>query len=197
MSVVATKAISSKLFVGTFDLRCHLLDHTTEEIADSIISEANKVHNAYLDRNPELRVGAPLFAFGRVEGDSHKIDLYVMAKGTPNTQMGTVHLKWKKLEGTNHEQLVIRKQSQARQSVIEHLNASFTLKDLKTALSIRKISLNDERNDLLAHHLEYFEMMDRKHPATFTFDLELNDEGITVVAFRDFKRHSAITAFTQ
>ncbi|BDD79627.1 hypothetical protein [Burkholderia phage FLC9] len=197
MSVVATKAISAKLFVGTFELRSHLVDHATEEMANDIIAEVNKVMNAYQERNPQERIVTPRFAFGGVEGSSHKIELYVMAPGTPNTQMGTVHLKWAKVDGCKFERLVIRKTTQARQAKIEHLNASFTLPELKTALSIRQISLNDERNELLAHHLDYFETMHRKHPATFTFDLELNDEGITVVAFRDFQRHSAITAFAQ
>lgn len=197
MSVVATKAISAKLFVGTFELRSHLVDHTTEEIANDIVSEVNKVIDAYQGRNPMQQIGAPRFAFGGVEGSSHKIELYVMTQGNPNIQMGTVHLKWDKVEGCKFERLVIRKQTQARQRKVEHLNASFTLPELKTALSIRQVSLHDERNELLAHHLEYFETMHRKHPATFTFDLELNDEGITVVAFRDFQRHSAITAFAQ
>jgi hypothetical protein len=197
MSVVATKAISAKLFTGTFELRSHLVDHTTEEIANEIISEVNRIVDAYQGRNPMTVVGAPLFAFGGVEGNSHKIDLYVMMKGTPNTQMGTVHLKWKKFEGTTYEQLIVRKRTQTLRSQHEHLNAHFTIDELKTALSIRKISLLDERNDMLAHHLDFYESMNRKQPATYTFDLELNDEGITVVAFRDFKRHSTLTAFAQ
>jgi hypothetical protein len=194
MSLVATKAISAKLFVGTFDLRIHLLDHTTEEIANMIIAEVNKVHDGYRARNPREQVGTPRFAFGGVEGDNTKIDLYVMAPGNPNIQMGVIGLKWKKV-GERGEQLVIRKQ--ARQQLMEHMNAGFTISDLKTALSIRNISLKDGRNEILAHSLDLFETLNQKHPATFTFDLELTDEGVTVVAYRDFKRHSVITAFAQ
>ena len=43
MSLVATKAISSKLFEGTFDLRIHLVDHTTEEIANDIIATTSPI----------------------------------------------------------------------------------------------------------------------------------------------------------
>jgi hypothetical protein len=192
MSVVATKAISAKLFVGTLELHSHLVDHTSEEIAADIISEVNKVMESYQARNPREPYGAPRFAFGRVESSSEKIDLYVMAPGTPNTQMGTVHLKWKKTSEVT-EQLVIRKRVQQAAA----MNAHFTLADLKTALSIRHVSLNNPKNDLLAHSLEYFEMLHRKYPTAITFDLELNDEGLTLIAYKDFQRHSVITAFTQ
>lgn len=193
MSAVATKAISAKLFTGTFDLRSHLVDHTSEEHANDIIAAVNEVIDGYRARNPRQQVFTPVFAFGGVEGDSTKIELFVMKPGQPNTEVGAVSLKWKKVG--NSEQLVIRKQP--RQQRIDVMNAGFTINDLKSALSIRQISLTDERNDLLAHSLSYFETMNRKYPASFTFDLELSEEGVTVVAFRDFKRHSAIMAYVQ
>lgn len=192
MSTVATKAISAKLFTGTFDLRNHLVDNTTEEIANNIIAEVNTAIESYRVRNA-FRSFTPLFAFGGVEGDPAKIDLYVMVPGTPNIQAATINLKWKKIG--NSEILVIRKTT--RTARVEHMNASFTFSELKTALSIRNVSVHDSRNELLSHHLGYYETMHRKHPTEFSFDLELNDEGVTVVAYRDFKRHSAITAFAQ
>lgn len=193
MSAIATKAISAKLFSGTFDLRNELVDHTTEEIANDIIHAVNEAIEMFRVRTARLQAFTPLFAFGGVAEDSRKIELYVMAPGTPNTQAGVIPLKWKKVG--NSEILVIRKQ--ARQQRIEHMNANFTLGDLKTALSIRQVSLHDDRNDLLAHSLGYFETANSKYPASFTFDLEFNDEAMTVVAYRDFKRHSVITAFVQ
>jgi hypothetical protein len=191
MSAVATKAISAKLFTGTFDLRCHLVDHTTEEIADDIVRAANETCEMYRAHTLRKQAFTALFAFGGVVGDPSKIELYVMAPGTPNVQAGVIALKWKKIG--NQEILVLRKQPRLQH--MEHMNAHFNLADLKTALSIRQVSLIDERNDLLAHSLVYFEAMNNKHPASFTFDLEFNDEAVTIVAYRDFKRHSAITAF--
>lgn len=195
MSAVATKAISAKLFNGTFELRNHLVDHTTEDIADSIVGEVNNTIDAYRARNPQQKVFAPLLAFGGVEGDSAKLVLYVMIglQGKPHTNVGEVALKWKKVG--NSEIIVIRKQ--ARQQQIEHLNAGFTLPELKQALSIRNVSLTDPRNDLLVHNLDFFEQLHQKFPASITFDLELNDEGITLIAYKDFKRHSVVTAFIQ
>jgi hypothetical protein len=61
MSVVATKAISAKLFVGTLELHSHLVDHTSEEIAADIISEVNKVMESYQARNPREPYSAPRF----------------------------------------------------------------------------------------------------------------------------------------
>lgn len=195
MSVVATKAISAKLFNGTFELRNHLVDHTTEDIADSIVHAVNDTIDAYRTRNPQQKIFTPLFAFGGVEGDAAKLVLYVMIarQGQPHTNVGEVPLKWKKVG--NSEILVIRKQ--ARQQQIERLNAHFTYPELKQALSIRNVSLSDPRNDLLVHNLEFFEMMHQKFPAAITFDMELNDEGVTIIAYKDFQRHSVITAFTQ
>lgn len=193
MSAIATKAISAKLFTGTFDLRNHLVDHTTEEIADDIVRAVNELIELYRARELRKQPFTPLFAFGGVPGDATKIELYVMAPGTPNVQAGVLALKWKKIG--NHEILVLRKQ--AAQLHREHMNAHFNLADLKTALSIRQVSLIDERNDLLAHTLSYYEAMNSKYPTCFSFDLEFNDEAVTIVAYKDFKRHSVVTAFTQ
>ena len=196
MSAVATKAISSKLFTGTFELRNHLVDHTTEEHANDIIASVNHTIEGYRARNPRQQAFTPHFAFGGVEGDSSKLVLYVMIgqQGQPHTNVGEVALKWKKIS-ERAEILVMRKQ--AKQSQIDKMNAHFTFPDLKTALSIRNVSLKDPRNDLLAHSLEFFELMHRKYPAAITFDLELSDEGVTLVTFKDFQRYSAVQVFTQ
>lgn len=195
MSAVAekTKTLSDKLFNGTFELRLHLDDHTTQDNTNQIISAVNQLIELHHAAHPRTGPFSPRFAFGGVEGDAVKIELFVMRPGQPNVECGIIPLKWKKVG--NDQILTIRKQS--RQRHIEHMNAGFNLTDLRMALSIRRVYLHEEKNEALTHHLDFFEAMDKKHPAEFTFDLDFNDEGVTIVAFRNFERHSVFTAFVQ
>lgn len=179
-----SKLIGTKM-TGTFQLQMMLMDHATEEQVHAIQVKANHQYSEYLQRH-RLPTVTPVFQIVR---NGQGLDLQIHAGSSD--PIATIKLSEenemiKLMEPKPH------KRRMKQQTKHPHLNSSLSLDELRAALSPYRDRLSEPTKVQLDQMYEQFAGYKDE---VYCFDFDTSDEGVTIVAYRAFKRHAAITLF--
>lgn len=179
--------LTGKQVSGLFELRLLLIDYSIDEYVDAITRQVTHEYETFR-REKHAGMFAPVFCV--TQEDPHKLTLEITAPGSGNS-VGKIPLKIK----TTGKDAFVTMRKVAPRKYHQHSNAGFTLTDLKVELEPHRTSLPSDEHSMLSHWLAYFEDPEHAAKAIYSFDLDRNDESLTLVAFADFKRSNSITLF--
>lgn len=178
----ALRSVVGKSVEGTFGLQLLLQDHATESTLAEIQRAANTLYQQH-EQQHHVRLGTPVF---EVIESRRRLALQIRVANTGDT-VGAVPLH---REG---DQIIISKPPvRKRAKPLTHHQANYSLGSLRDALVAFKAALAPLALERLTSYLEYFE--ERRNEA-FCFDLDVTNEGLTIVAYHAFQRFSTITLF--
>lgn len=195
--MVSTQKLVGTTVCGLFNLRLLLRENTTEEHADIIFKRTERAYDAYRRRS---KVG-PFTPTIRVVRDAAQLRLEVIAP-YHTTPVGRVRLKTERVGDdtilTIANERIARKAAPAVQG--KHLNGGFCLNELRRQLrqdpeiSPQVKRLSADARAQLETFMDHCQLRNAISP-DYTFDLDLTDEGVTLVAYVQRKRLAAISVF--
>lgn len=183
---------------GMFQLRVALLDHMSEDQADAVIKETDKQLTEYVRRHNVVNF-APFFHF-LPKNDKTILLEGLHSKGGHATFIGRVELHHEVGDAlifkTEEVKKVVRKARKPRSTKPRVKELGFSFTELKTRLrdlDLKKLDPMQREmfHDTIATYLDF----DRTKPMEFSFDLEVDDENVTLVTYRSGRRFNTSVFF--
>lgn len=182
---------------GTFQLRQALLDHMSEEQADTAVKAVDREFAAYVEQRNGGKSFTPLFRF--LPHSQSKIIVEALhSHGDAASFIGRVELY--RSEG---DQLLAQlpeptkaKRSKKRKPRPDHVQRNLAFFELKEKL--REVDLTKipaPARQMFKDSIEGYEDLTRRYVGMYTFDLEVTDEGVTLVVYFRTKHYASSTVF--
>jgi len=184
---------------GLFDLRLLLQDHTTQEHADVIFKRTEAAYDKYRERSKS----GPFTPTIRVVRDAGQdIRLEIVA---PYKTRAVAKVRLHPEQNGASTILTIADQKAARAAKPKapqgkHINAGYCLNEIRRQLrqepgiveEVRRLSSDAKAQ--LESFLDTCQMRSRG-VGLYTIDLDITDEGISLIAFVDHKRAAVVSVF--
>lgn len=182
---------------GMFDLRLFLQDHTTEEHADVIFKHTARAYDRFLARH---KVG-PFTPTIRVVRDAEQLRLEIVAPYFTRP-VAKVRLKTQHVGNDTILTIADPKATRPHKPVhkTKHINAGYCLSEIRRRLrtdpdiapEIKRLS-----SDAKAQLESFLETCGVRNAGSgdYMLDMDITDEGVTLIAFVNHKRAAAISVF--
>lgn len=183
---------------GMFNLRLLLQDATTEEHADIIFKRTAAAYDKYLTRT-KIGPFTPTIRVVQDAGQHMRLEIVAPYNSRPvaKVRLSTQHVGAETIL-TIAEHQPVKKAKPIGQA--KHSNAGYCLNEIRRQLrqdpdiAPQVKGLSSDAKAQLESFLDTCQMRSQA-VGMYTLDMDLNDEGLTLVAYVDHKRMCAVSVF--